>query len=135
MKLLVRVASPPVQPVMIFDGECGFCRRWVRHWRRVSGDRIEYLAFQDVRVSERFPEIPRASLEQAVHLVEPDGRVSSGAEAVFRLFRCVGVRHWPLRLYAASPLFARATEWAYRVVARHRAAISAITRWRGKEEV
>jgi predicted DCC family thiol-disulfide oxidoreductase YuxK len=130
----VRAGSPPVQPVLIFDGECGFCRRWVRHWRRISGGRIEYLAFQDVRVAERFPEIPRASIEQAVHLVEPDGRVSSGAEAVFRLVHGAGGRRGPLRLYEASPLFARATEWAYRVVARHRAAISAITRWRGKEE-
>ena len=135
MKLPVCVGSPPVQPVLIFDGECRFCRRWVRHWRRVSGDCVEYLAFQDARVTERFPGIPRASLEQAVQLVEPDGRVSSGAEAVFRLSRWAGVRRWPLRLYEASPLFARATEWAYRVVARRRAGISAITRWLGKEEV
>jgi predicted DCC family thiol-disulfide oxidoreductase YuxK len=131
----MRVGSPPVRTVLIFDGECGFCRRWVRRWRRASGDRVEYLPFQDARVAERFRDIPLASLEQAVHLVEPDGRVSSGAEAAFRLFRCAGVRRWPLRLYEASPLFAKSAECFYRVVAKHRAAISALTRWLWNDKV
>ena len=70
------------RPVMVFDGDCGFCRRWIARWQHATGDRIEYAAFQDD--ASRFPGVPREQFAQAVHLVEPDGRVTRGAEAVAR---------------------------------------------------
>jgi predicted DCC family thiol-disulfide oxidoreductase YuxK len=135
-----RVAAPPPKPLMIFDGDCNFCRRWIDRWRQTTGEEIEYTPFQNPEVTTRLPELPRAGLEQAVHLVEPNGWVYRGAEAVFRSLcftRRNGQRlraghppHQPLgwRLYRASPRFAAASEWGYGVVARHRTFFSAITR-------
>ncbi len=45
------------KPVLIYDGHCGFCRIWLDYWRQLTGDRIEYLASQEV--GDRFPQIPR----------------------------------------------------------------------------
>ena len=42
------------KPVLIYDGHCGFCRIWLDYWRQLTGDRIEYLASQDV--GARFPQ-------------------------------------------------------------------------------
>ena len=39
-------------PVLVFDGECGFCRVWVEYWKRLTGERVEYVAFQAIGRSE-----------------------------------------------------------------------------------
>jgi hypothetical protein len=63
-----------------------------------------------------------------VQLVEPDGCVYGGAEAVFRALAQNPHERWLLDWYEHSPVFAHASEWGYRVVARHRTFFSALTR-------
>jgi len=48
--------------VLIFDGDCTFCRSWVARWQQATGDRVEYAPSQDV--AERFPEIPRERFKE-----------------------------------------------------------------------
>ena len=66
---------------MVFDGDCGFCRIWIARWRRGSTG-IDYVPYQEA--ADWFPAISREAFARAVHLVEPGGKVSRGAEAVFR---------------------------------------------------
>ena len=117
---------------MIYDGDCDFCSRWVSRWRYAAGDRLDYLPFQDARIAARFPELPRNQFERAVQLVETDGRVYSGAEAIFRALAHRPRARWLLHWYQRSPGFARASEWGYRLVARHRRHFSALTRKAGR---
>jgi predicted DCC family thiol-disulfide oxidoreductase YuxK len=112
--------------VVIFDGDCNFCRVWIRRWADTTGDTVEYLPYQAPVVAERFPELARPALEEAVHLVELDGTVRSGAEAVLRAL-AVGTR-WPLWIYQHVPGAAPASEAAYRLVARNRRVFSWLTR-------
>lgn len=129
MKTPPRVQSPPPRPLLLFDGDCGFCALWIRRWQQMTGDAVDYAPFQSADVSARFPEIPADQLAAAVHLIEPDGAVSRGAQAVFRaLARNPRHARWQ-RWYETSPLFARAAEAAYRFVAEHRPMFSALTRW------
>jgi predicted DCC family thiol-disulfide oxidoreductase YuxK len=93
------------KPVLIYDGHCGFCRIWLDYWRQLAGDRIEYLASQDV--GDRFPQIPSEAYSKSVQLVRPDGTVASGARAVFET---LGKQ----RLY---PWVAGPSELAYRIIA------------------
>ena len=71
-------------------------------------------------MAARFPEVPRGQFETAVQLVEPDGHVYGGAEAVFRALAQKPHEGWLLDWYEHSPVFAHATEWGYRLVARNR---------------
>lgn len=121
-----RVAAPPAKPVLVFDGDCTFCRRWIARWRQSTGEAVEYLAFQEPARAVRYPELSIDRLKRAVHLVDVDGRVTSGAEAVFRSLERSGTRVWPWA-YHAIPGFAPATEWFYRLVADHRNAADRIT--------
>lgn len=123
-----RVQSPPPKPLLLFDGDCRFCTLWVRRWQQITGARADYAPFQATEVAARFPELPSEQLVAAVHLIEPDGSVSRGAEAVFRAL-ALNPRHarWR-RWYETSPGFARLAEAAYRFVAEHRALFSALTR-------
>ncbi len=113
----------PERPLLAYDGECPFCRAMVRLGRRLTGERARFEPLQ--QVAGDFPEIPRAAFERSVHLIEPDGRVSSGAHATFRLLALAG-RGWglPLRLYRRVPGFAPASEWAYRFISNRRPLLS-----------
>lgn len=98
---------------MIYDGDCGFCGRWIARWRRLTGNRVAYEPYQTA--AARFPGIPLDDFRHAVHLVTPDGRVFRGAEAVF-----ASLGAWPLAVYRRVPGLARLAERAYRYVADHR---------------
>jgi len=114
---------------MVFDGDCNFCTLWVRRWQQMTGDSVDYLPAQDARIPAQFPEIPREQFDTAVQLIETDGAVYSGAEAVFRTLAYCPNRKWLLRTYEGSPAFASITEWAYRLVAKNRTFFSRLTRW------
>ena len=109
------------RPCLIWDGDCGFCRRSVEHLRLTLGERVMYEPYQTAHV--RFPEIPVDAFRAAVHLAEPDGRMSRGAEAVFRAL-AHGGRRLPLVVYRFVPGMAALCEWGYRQVASHRPAAS-----------
>lgn len=122
------MASAPAKPLLIYDGDCAFCARWVRRWQQATGDLVDYVPFQDANLAVRFPGLPREQLRTAVHLIAADGAVCRGAEAVFRALAEQPHERWLLDWYEHSPTFAGATEWAYRFVARHRTLFSTFTR-------
>src|SRR2546423_12242019 len=128
VKQSARVPNPPKKPLLIFDGDCHFCRRWIERWRELTGGAIEYAPFQEV--AERFPEIPRENFEQAVHFIDSDGSVYRGADAVFR---SLARRTW-IWCYKTLPGFAFPTEAANWFVARGRMFAAFFTRpFSGKE--
>ena len=129
MKSDLRVATPPPKPLMVFDGDCNFCSHWVRRWRQMTGDTVDYLPAQNHRIAAQFPEIPREQFDTAVQLIETDGVVYSGAEAVFRALAHNPKRRWPLDIYQTSPPFSGSAEWAYCLVAENRTFFSLLTRW------
>jgi len=107
-----------IKPVLIYDGNCGFCKRWIARFRRMTGDRVEYAASQEV--GDRYPQISKKQFEESVWLIEQDGRTSNGAEAVFRALATSSAWKWLLLLYKFFPLFAPISEGVYRIVAKHR---------------
>lgn len=120
------VRTAPPKPLLLFDGDCHFCRRWIERWRELTAGAVEYAPFQEV--GERFPEIPREAFERSLQFIETDGTVFSGAEAVFRSLgqnrRC----RWLIWCYQRLPGFAAMTEAAYALVARNRRTASFFTR-------
>jgi len=124
----LRMASPPAKPLMVFDGECNFCRFWIRRWQHTTGNAVDYLPFQDPSLAVRFPELPPERFVSAVHLLETDGSVYSGAEAAFRALAHNPHERWLVDWYEHSPAFTHVTEWAYRLVAGNRTFFSALTR-------
>jgi predicted DCC family thiol-disulfide oxidoreductase YuxK len=112
-------AAAPV-PLLIWDGDCGFCRRAVLHLRARVAARVSYEPYQTAH--GRYPQIAVEAFQSAVHLAEPDGRITRGAEAVFRALargRSLADR-LPLAAYRFLPGAAALAEWGYRMVARHR---------------
>jgi predicted DCC family thiol-disulfide oxidoreductase YuxK len=128
VKSAIRVAAPPPKPLLIYDGECGFCTLWIHRWRCVTGESIDYLPSQDAQIAGRFPEIPRGAFDSSVILIDSDGTVHDGAEAVFRSLAHNANFRWLLDLYQVFPPFAQTTEWGYHLIAKHRPFFSWVTR-------
>src|SRR2546430_3064866 len=126
MKIPPRVPNPPTKPLIIWDGECHFCRRWTERWREITRDAVDYATSEES--AERFPEIPREQFERSLIYIETDGSVFLGAEAVFRSLRCRSSRKWLAWSYDHVPGFAAVSESLYRIIAFNRRFASAITR-------
>jgi len=120
-----RRGEGPGTPLLVYDGTCGFCKRWIARWRRVTGDRVRYAPSQEV--ASGVPEIPSAAFDEAVQFLEPDGRRSRGAEAVFRALACAPKRGAWLWAYEHVPGFKPVSEGLYRLVAGHRSFFSRVT--------
>src|SRR5215471_8802512 len=122
----LRVANPPSKPLLVWDGECHFCRRWIERWREITGDKVEYDTSQNV--ADRFPEVTREQFQRSVVLIESDGSVFTGAEAVFRSLRYRSSKKWLAWSYYHIPGFAPITEAFYKFTATNRRLASAMTR-------
>jgi predicted DCC family thiol-disulfide oxidoreductase YuxK len=113
-------------PVVIYDGNCGFCRIWIEYWKAITGKRITYAASQDV--GSRYPQIQAQNFRESVQLVFPGGEVLHGARAVFVTLTYTPGMAWLLWAYNRVPGFAPATESAYRLIAAHRTFFYHLTR-------
>jgi predicted DCC family thiol-disulfide oxidoreductase YuxK len=127
MKSDIRVAAPPPKPLLIYDGDCHFCKLWIARWKKLTRDAVDYLPSQDPQIEKQFPEIPREHFNESVQFIERDGKVFYGAEAAFRSLAQNPKWQWPLRLYKNSRLFSWFTERAYYFVARNRKTFSRLS--------
>jgi len=112
--------GPGQRPLLIYDGDCGFCVYWARYWQKLTGDRVDYRPYQEA--GAQYPDIPQAEFQRAVQYIAPDGTRASAAEASFlTLSHAPRKRVW-LWLYRHVPGFAPISEWAYAFTAAHRPA-------------
>jgi predicted DCC family thiol-disulfide oxidoreductase YuxK len=121
-----RVAAVPPKPLLIWDGDCDFCRLWIERWRNLTAGAIDYAPYQET--TDRFPEIPREQFKRSVVFIDANGEVFFAAEAVYRSLKSRPSRRWMAWSYDHVPGFAPFSEFGYRLVARHRTFSSAITR-------
>jgi len=104
--------SPPGEPMLVFDGECGFCRRSVR-WLYKLRATSPSVPYQDVELSRWGLSVSDAA--DAAWFVA-DGRRWRGHEAIAQVLR--SSTWWPVRWVgrllatpAARPLASRAYAW------------------------
>lgn len=113
------------RPLLIFDGDCSFCRRWINRWQQYTGNYVDYAPYQSV--AHEFPQIGRDQFAKAAWLVEPDGSERRAARAIFGALAAAPGHAWPLWLYRHVPGARLVSEATYRFVAGHRPLMSALT--------
>ncbi|MFF3437180.1 DCC1-like thiol-disulfide oxidoreductase family protein [Streptosporangium sp. NPDC002721] len=106
------------EPVLVFDGDCGFCTTSVRFAERRVGVRARVVPWQfaDLRALG----VTRERAEREVLWVAEDGRVSGGAQAVARLLIAAGLPWSPLGFVLRVPPFRWVARGVYRLVAANR---------------
>jgi lipase maturation factor 1 len=113
-----RASNPPLKPLLLYDGNCGFCRKWVGRWKALTGDQVFYEPYQEA--VSRFPEIDPQRFTQSLQLILPNGEVLQGAEAVFKSLESVIYLRCLNWSYDHVPGFSGLSEWFYRKVADNR---------------
>ena len=120
-------ASPDKgKPVLYWDADCNFCRRWVERWKADSGTAVDYCTLQSAP-----PEVVAAAGGvpfQRVVLTRPDGSICAGAAAALgaaaaggREGRCAA------KLYASCAPFRFVADRGYAWVAAHRPVCGMLT--------
>ena len=111
-------------PLLIFDGDCRFCRRSVDLLQSWAPRKIPVRPSQEC--GDAFPEISREAFQGAVQYLDRKGRLHSAARAVFQCMDEHDVAEWPLWVYEKVPGAAEMLEWGYRRAANNRGLISKI---------
>ena len=122
----LRVSNPPPKPLLIWDGDCGFCRLWIERWREITAGAVEYATYQEAAAS--FREIRVDQFQRAIALIEPDGQAFFAAEAIYRSLAYRRSREWLMWSYDHVPGFAAVSEIGYSFIASHRKFASGVTR-------
>ena len=124
---LSRSTPPAERPLLVYDGDCQFCFRWIVRWQRTFNDKVDIAPFQSV--AARFAgDLPIECFQSAIRLIEPDGKVYTGAEAIFRSLDRGSGKNKAYWCYRRVPGFGFCAEAAYRVVAANRGLASLLTR-------
>jgi predicted DCC family thiol-disulfide oxidoreductase YuxK len=121
--LAARLRDPDAAPdadVVIYDGNCGFCRNQVQRlarWDRAG--KLAFLSLHDPRVAARYPDLDRDTLLRQMYVVDRRGKRHGGAAALRYLSRRL-----PRLWFLAPPLHIPGTlalwQWLYNQVARRR---------------
>lgn len=121
-------AFPPKEkPMMVWDGECGFCKYWITNWKAKTDDRIEYRTFQ--KVAQQFKDIPLKEFKKASRLIEPDGSIYSGPDSAYRSFLYFRKDNSPWhRWYSKYKTFHFLSNHAYNFIAKNRSFMFSLTK-------
>lgn len=116
------------QPILFYDGDCRFCRASARIVAALDRKRsMAMLPFDDPAAAALLASVPAERRGSSMHLVQPDGWVLSGGDALIELSRVLpggdvlasaAWRNEALRSAFAS---------GYRFVADHRGRFSGVT--------
>ena len=118
-------ARPPGEHVLVFDGECGFCRtcaEFVHKHARVS---IALVPFSELKQYDLLTSLNHRQIVASAHYITPDGKEYHGGESITRALRLVpGCRVVGILDLRGMSLF---RELAYTLVASHRSILSRVT--------
>jgi predicted DCC family thiol-disulfide oxidoreductase YuxK len=105
--------------IVLYDGDCGFCRRSV-DWalRRDRDRRLTATPIQSPTGEFLLADLTPDQRLREVHVINDDGRRSSGGAAVKDVLRALPSARGLARVVSVSP---RMTQVGYRFVANHRA--------------
>lgn len=106
-------------PVLVYDGQCNFCKRQIARIRTMDRrDQFEYAPRDTPGLTDRFPKLAQEEFNTGMRLVMPDGQIFIGADAVYQIARRlprVSLIAW---LYRVPGLHALARAIYARIAAR-----------------
>ncbi len=116
---------------ILYDGSCGFCRRWVPFWEETLKKRGFGIApLQADWVISRL-NVREAVLLDDLRLLLASGEIIVGADA----YRFAMKRIWwayPLYIFAITPVLRNVFDWGYRTFAANRYHVSRACGLEGK---
>lgn len=123
-----RTAHPPKhKPIMIWDGQCGFCQFWITRWSKFTGSKIDYATYQGA--SADFPDINKRHFMMASRLIETDGTIYSGPRSAYRTFTYGSKWGFLDKWYLNKKWFTKLSDRLYVLVTKNRGFLFKVTKW------
>lgn len=114
----LQLPSPGERPeadVVIYDGQCQFCRKQVARLQRFDGrNRLAYLSLYDSEVSRRWPDLTHDALMAEMYVIDRTGQRHHGAGAIRYLSRRLPKLWWAaplLHIPFSLPLWQAGYRW------------------------
>jgi predicted DCC family thiol-disulfide oxidoreductase YuxK len=113
------VSAGGVQGVVLYDGQCGFCSRWVKFWAGTIARRgFKIASLDEPWVAERL-RMPREELLTDIRLLTAAGQLISGPDVYLYVTRRIWWA-WPFYAIFSLPGLNRLIHIGYRWFARNR---------------
>lgn len=113
-------AADSERDVVIFDGDCQFCRQQVRRLAWFDrGGRLAFVSLHDGFVQKHYPDLTRDMLMDQMYVVNTAGDRFGGADAIRYLSRRIPLL-WPLVPVLHIPFSMPLWRWLYRQFAIRR---------------
>lgn len=116
---------PKEKPLMVFDGNCGFCKYWVIKWKKISGLGVDYKPYQEA--AEQLEDIEIHHFKEAVRYISTDGKIYNGPDAAYITYynqeRAMFLHRW----YNEKPWFQKLSDQVYQWVADNRNLMSKLS--------
>jgi len=109
--------NPPPKNILIWDGDCGFCKFWKTRWQEKTKKKIIFETYQSY--ANHFPDIPVKEFKKASRLIETDGRLYSGPDSAYRSLWHSGNKVWH-QIYSSNSLFRSFSDHGYNHIAKNR---------------
>lgn len=116
---------PPSKNILIWDGDCGFCKYWKTRWEAKTRDKIHFKTYQEF--ASQFPDIPLKEFKKASRLIETDGKIYSGPDSAYRSLWHSGKEIWH-NLYQSRSWFRYLSDHSYNHIAKNRSLYFKITK-------
>ena len=118
---LPSIDENPEADVVIFDGNCNFCRAQVQRlaWWDDTGKRLAFISLHDPLVAERYPDLTYDMLMEQMYVVDRRGNRHGGVQAIRYLTTALPRLVWlyPIVNFPGTlPLW----KWGYRAIAKRR---------------
>jgi predicted DCC family thiol-disulfide oxidoreductase YuxK len=112
--------APKPKDVVLYDGQCNFCRSQINILRRLdSGKRLEFVSLHDPRVATSYPSLSFEQLMEEMWIVTALGKQHGGAYAVRYLSRKLPIL-WPIAPLLHFPFSMPVWSFLYRQIAKYR---------------
>ncbi len=109
--------------MVLYDGDCGFCSRWVRYWAPMLTEHgFDVASLDESWVADKI-HMPLEELLTDIRLLTSDGQLVSGADVYLYVTRRIWWA-WPFYAVFSLPGFNWLIHIGYRWFARNRHHIS-----------
>lgn len=118
-----RLDQGEVLGIVLYDGQCGFCSRWVKYWAgTLARHGFEIASLDEPWVATKL-RMPHDELVTDIRLLTTGGRLISGVEVYLYVARRIWWA-WPFYAVFTLPGFNRLLRAGYRWFARNRYCVS-----------
>ena len=118
-------------PILIFDGNCGFCRLCVNILADQSKKPYDSISYQEWIPGNQNNKwkLKEENFQNAVYILLPDGTFKAGADCIYWFLYFQELKKWPYKFYEKFPPFHWASDLGYRFVANNRFLVSKLTKF------